>query len=346
MFFYSPPSFSPRYSSYIPRRSYRPASFYQYDDEPYGPSTFSLEDSASPLPATFPPRVDPETRYRRALHELEAAEQEFEAHVALERANQVALARQRAAAEAARRERARAIQAEVERLERARALQDLVEERPAQRQHSCRPRAGFGRAPPPGHDLVRALAGLGATEDFGPHRRFPGCRRSRSHMTHRPTPPRDDQDEHVFSIGDLLKFIAGVHLEPEPVSPTQEPTSPIAEPEPEPEPQPPQPQSQPQPATPKRDDGEVTFSNILEFFHDIVSQARDAATGHQSTHEVRLCFQEAHLKLSNTSYAAECSVPPQSYACGREREGKSQVRTRVRTHASSGPFRRAYERWT
>jgi hypothetical protein len=50
--------------------------------------------------------------------------------------------------------------------------------------------------------------------------------------------------------------------------------------------------------------------------------------------------------LSNTSYAAECSVPPQSYACGREREGKSQVRTRVRTHASSGPFRRAYERWT
>jgi len=391
MFFYSPPSLSPGYPSYIPRRSYRPASFYQHDDEPYGLSTLPLEHLAySPLPATLPPRIDPEMRYRRALHELEAAEQEFEAHVALERTSQVALARQRAADEAARRERARAIQAEVERLERARALQALVEERLAQGQHSSRPRAAFGRAPPPVHDLVRAHVDLGATEDFVPHRRFPGCRRSRSHLVHRPA-PRDSEDEDVFSIGDLLKVIAGVHLEPEPASPTQEPTSPAAEPEPKPEPQPqsqpafsigdllkfiagvhlepepasptqeptsptaepepkpePQPQSQPQPqpATPKRDDGEVTFSNILEFFHGIASQARDAAAGYQSTHEVRLSFQKVRLEFSNTSFAAECSVPPQSYACGREGEGESQGRACVRTHASSGPVRRAHERWT
>ena len=319
MFFYSAPSHSPRYPpSYIPRRSYRPASFYQDDDEPYDSSTFPLEDLAySPLPAPLPSRMDPEMRYRRALHELEAAEQEFEAHLALERSSQVALARQRAAAEAARRERAhaiqieaarreraRAIQAEVERLERTRALQGLVEERLPQWQDSFRPGGWCGRAPPPGHDLVRSLGDFGATEDFVHHRRSPGCRRSRSDLTHRPA-PRDNEDEDAFSIGDLLKFIAGVGLGPEPARPTQEPTSPAAEPKPKPEPEP-QPQSQsqpqPQPATPKRDDGEVTLSNILEFIRDIASQAKDV---YQSTHEVRLSFQNVRLELSNTNCAAE-----------------------------------------
>lgn len=309
MAFYSPSSFSRGYPSYIPRRSYRPATFYQYDDEPSGLSTFALEDlDYSSLAPAFPPRVDAETRYRRALHELEAAEQEFEAHVALERARRVALVRQRAAAEAARRERARAIQAEVERLERTRALQALAEERLAQPQHSFRRRGAFGRAPSPSYDLIRGVVDLGTTEDFVPHRHFPGCRRSRSQLTQCPT-RRENEDE--FSIGELLEFLGGVHPEPECASPTQEPTSAAARPEPEPEPErEPQSQPQPQPATPKPDDGELTFNNILDFFHSIASQARDAAAGYQSGHEVRLSFLKVCFKLSNTSCAVERPVSP------------------------------------
>jgi hypothetical protein len=135
-----------------------------------------------------------------------------------------------------------------------------------------------------------------------------------------------------------LKFLGGVHLEPEPASGTQEFTSRTAEPRPEPEPEPqlqPQLPSQPQPqrATPERDDGEATFNNILELFHSIASQARDAASGDRSAHEVRMSFLKVQFKLSNISCAAEPSVAP----CGREGKGESQGGAYVRTDASSGP---------
>lgn len=275
MLFYSPSSFSFGYPSYGPRRSYRPASFYEYD-EPSGLSASALEDLAfSPLAPTFPPRQNPESRYRRALHELEAAEQEYEAHVAFERARQVAIARQHAAAaEAARHEHAHAIQAEVERVERTRALQALVEERLAHRQHSLRPRAAFGRAPCQGRALPHALVNGDAVEDFAPHRRFSECRRARSQCTHRP----ERRINGTSNVGDLLELLTGVHSGPEPVVPVQKPT-PAAEPQPE-----------PQSALPKRSDAEVTLSDILEFFHGIVAQASDVAGSDQSTHEVRLPF--------------------------------------------------------
>ncbi|KAH9986961.1 hypothetical protein BJV77DRAFT_807229 [Russula vinacea] len=101
MFYYRPSSRSQDYTPYLPRRSYRPASF-DLNDVPS--SALPFEDFGySPLPHPFlPPRVDAETRYRRALDELQAAEQEFEAQMALERARQAAAVRQRAAAEAAR----------------------------------------------------------------------------------------------------------------------------------------------------------------------------------------------------------------------------------------------------
>jgi len=323
MVFYSPSPLSLGYPSYIPRRSYRPASFYQYDDEPSSLSTFALEDlDYSPLAPTFPPRMDAETRYRRALHELEAAEQEFEAQVALERARQAGLIRQRAAAEAARRERARAIQAEIERVERTRALQALVEERVAQRQLPPHPQAAFGRVPCQGRAPFGAPAEADSAEGFVPHCRFPRSQRSRPHFTHRPT-RRDDEDE--FTVGDLLKFLGGLHLGPEPASPTEELTSRTAEPEPQPQSQP-QPQPQPQPqarsATPKREDGEVTFNNILEFFHSIASQARDAAGGYQSTPEVRLSFLKS--ALSCLTRAPQPNAPSHPKATSPEEKGKGK----------------------
>lgn len=334
MAFYSPSSLSLGYPSYIPRRSYRPTSFYQNDDEPSGLSAFTLEDlDYSPLGSVLPRRSDAEMRYRHALHELEAAEQEFEAHVALERAREVALIRQHNAAEALRRERARAIQAEIERVERTRALQNLVEQRLAQRQLSSRPLPAVGRVPYHGRTLFGDFPDADSAEDFVPHRRFPRDRRSRPHFTHCPS-RRDDED--AFSVGDLLKFLGGVHLEPEPASGTQEFTPGTAEPRPEPEPQlQPQLPSQPQPqrVTPERDDGEVTFNNILEFFHSIASQARDAASGDQSAHKVRMSFLKVQFKPSNISCAAERSVAP----CGREGKGEGQGGACVRTDPSSGP---------
>ncbi|KAI9511244.1 hypothetical protein F5148DRAFT_1172846 [Russula earlei] len=268
--FYSPSSLPLGYSSYSPRRSYRPASYYIHDERP-SPSAF--EDSAfSPLSHALQLPVDPETRYRRALHELQAAEHDFEAHVALERAREIATIREQAAAEVARRERARAIQAEVERIERARSLQVEVEERLAQRRCPRRAHPAFHRTHLPTHALLPALVDADAREASIPRRRpverFP----TRSQAA--PSPARDDQE--TLTLGDLLSLFAGVRPEPQPVSAPQEPTSPLAS----------QPAHQPQPAeaksqASKRDYAEATLNDILEFFHGIAAQAR----GHQSTHE-------------------------------------------------------------
>lgn len=154
MFHYSPSSRSSDYTSYLPRRSYRPASFDLYDAPS---SSFPFEDQGYPSSAHsfLPPRTDAETRYRRALYELEAAEQEYEAHIALERARQAAAVRQRAAAEAARAKREDALYAEIERAKRRRALQVQVEE--AQRQRGLRAPTAFERAYRGGHALLRAL---------------------------------------------------------------------------------------------------------------------------------------------------------------------------------------------
>ena len=325
MFFYSPSSLSQGYPSYLPRRSYRPASFYQYDDlSDLSGYAVDREDLAySPFEPSFPPRMDAETRYRRALHELEAAEQEFEAHVALERARRVALVRQRAAAEAARRERVHAIQAEVERIKRTRALKSLVEEGLSQPQHPFLPRAACGRGPCQG----RAFVDADTTGCPVPQRRFPGCRRTRPQPSHCPFAR---QDNGSFTPGDLLGLLAGIHPEPEPTNPPQKLTPPTpSQPHGPAEPQP-----QPQAASPERSDGELRLDDILEFFHSIASQARDAAGRYQATHEVRLSIRMVRFGLSNMNRAAECPASTPSYACGREGKGKSQGRACARAHAS------------
>jgi hypothetical protein len=140
MHFYSPSPLSP---VHIPRGSYRAALAPTYlDDEPS--SAFSFEGGLGypAFPHTFSPRIDAETRYRRALHELQAAEEEFDAHLALKRARQAAVLRE----QALRRGRALAIQAEAERIERARALEAKLAEEYELHQHAHQAQAARDRA--------------------------------------------------------------------------------------------------------------------------------------------------------------------------------------------------------
>ncbi|KAI0268402.1 hypothetical protein BGY98DRAFT_353246 [Russula aff. rugulosa BPL654] len=263
MFHYSPSSRSQDYTSYLPRRSYFPASF-DIDDAPSAP--YALEELGYPsLSRSFlPPRRDAETRYRRALYELEAAEQEYQAHIALERARQATAIRQRAVAEAARREREIALYAEIERIKHARALQERGE-RLARRQSAVRSQVAFDQAHRGGHPLMRTMYG-DAERDSVP-------------QGHTASPQPDDE---TLTIGDLLGLLTGVHAERQRASPARRATSPCCAERHVPA------ERHSQPQAPEHENPEVNLSKILEFFHSMAAQARGAAGGEQSTHEVRL----------------------------------------------------------
>ena len=268
MFHYSPSSRSQDYTSHLPRRSYFPTSSDIYDTRS---PAYALEDLGYPPLShpLVPPRIDAETRYRRALYELEAAEQEYQGHMALERARQAAAIRQRAGAEVARREREIALYAEIERINRARALQEDVEGRLVQRQRPFQTQVPFGRAHRGRHAPMCVIYGDG--ERYPLPQSHPACPQS---------------DNETLSIGDLLGLFDGVHPERQHASPPQRPTSPAS--------------SQPhhtterhtQPQPPEHGNAEVNLSNILDFFQSIAAQARGAAGGEQSTHEVGLSVQE------------------------------------------------------
>jgi hypothetical protein len=283
MFHYSPSSRSQGYTSYLPRRSYFPASSH-IDDAPS--PAYALEDLGYPsLSHSFPPpRIDAETRYRQALYELEAAEQEYQAHVALQRSRQAAVIHQRAAAEAARREREIALYAETERVNRARALQEQVEGRLFQRERALRSQVPFDRAHRGRHVPIRAMYG-DAERDSVP-------------QGHRARPQPDNE---TLTIGDLLGLFAGVHPEHQRASPPKKPTLSTSEPH-----QPAERHSQPQ--APEHEKAEVNLSSILEIFHSIAAQARGAAGGEQSSHEVRLLVRRVCIPLSNMGFTAEFAV--------------------------------------
>lgn len=238
-------------------------------------------------------------RYRRTLYQLEAAEHEFEIHITLERACQVALVHQRGATEAVPRgrERVRAIQADIEPVERTRTLQPLLEERLAQRQHQ-----------------LWCSVEPGSTEDFARYLRFSGCRCTRCQFKHCSAYHANGD----FSVKDVLEFLIGVRPEPEPAGPSQNqtsytPTRPYSPVEP-----------QPQPSSPKRDDGGHLEQDIA-ILPSMASQTRDTVGGYQSTHEVRLPYIRVHFGLPNVSCAAECPFPTRSYICKRERKGQGRA---------------------
>jgi len=283
MFHYSPPSRSQGYTSYLPRRSYFPASF-DLDDAPL--PAYALEDSGYPsLSHSFlPPRIDAETRYSRALCELEAAEQEYQAHTALHRARQAAATRRSAAAEAARCEREIALYTEIERINGARALQEQVEQRLAPRQRAFRTQIPFDRAHHGMHAAMRAIYG-DAERDPVPQ----------GH------PARPQPENETLTVGDLLGLFTGVHPERQRASPPR-PTSPTSSQTHHPT------ESHTQPQAPEHENADVNLSKILEFFHSIAAQAQGAGGGEQSTHEVRLLVRTVCIPLSNMGFTAEFAV--------------------------------------
>jgi hypothetical protein len=341
MFYYSPSSRFQGHTSYLPRRSHLPASF-DVDDTPS--SAFALEDLGhSSLPQSFlPPRINPETRYRRALYELEAAEQEYQAHVAVERARQAAAVRRRVAAEAARREREIALYAEMERINRARALQEQVEEGFFQRQPALRTQAGLDRVHHngPGRVLAHALYGDAerdpVTRFFEGHpahphpHPIPSTRQASGtsalgdllglfagvqsdgeacvfggHPARSQPTPSTHHDNGTLNLGDLLGLSAGAHPDCQCSNPPQGTTS--SAPSQLHNPRAAEPQDQPQ--SPKREDAEVNLSDILEFFHNIAAQARGGAGGERSTHEVRLSVFGYCIPLSNMGFTAGFALP-------------------------------------
>lgn len=301
MFHYSPSSRSQGYAPYLPRRSNFSASF-DIDDTPS--PAYALEDLGyPPLSQSFAPRpINAETRYRRALYELEAAEQEYQNQIALEaRARQMAAIRQRAAAEAARREREIALYAEIERINHARALQEQVEERRAQRQRGLRTQVGFDGAHRGRHPFMRAV-----------HCDAEGDPALQRHCVHR------QADNETLNIGDLLGLFAGVHPERQRASQCQRPTPPTAS---QPR-QPAEPHTQPQP--PERENAEVNLGSILEFFQSIASQARGAAAGEQSTQvcsSIWRVYFYCLISASQESFASQ----PEARAVDGKGKGKAKA---------------------
>jgi hypothetical protein len=341
MFYYSPSSRFQAYTSYLPRRSYLPDSF-DVDDAPS--SAFALEDLGhSSLPQSFlPPRINAETRYRRALYELEFAEQEYQAHVAVERARQAAAVRRHVAAEAARREREIALYTEMERINHARALQEQVEEGLFQCHPPLRTQARLDRVHRKGTGRVLAHALNSDAETDPVTRSFEGqpvhshsqptpfTRResgtsalgdllglfagvqadaeapvSGGHLARSQPTPSTRHDNGTVNFGDLLSLFAGVHPDHQRPNPPQRPSL-LASLQPH-YPQTAEPQAPPH--SPKHEGAEVNLSDILEFFHGIAAQARGGVGGERSTDEVRLSAFGDCIPLSNKGFTAGFAVP-------------------------------------
>ncbi|KAI0285157.1 hypothetical protein BC826DRAFT_1052856 [Russula brevipes] len=112
-------------------------------------------------------------RYRRALRELKAAEQQFGADMALEHARQATLVGQRAAAEVARRKCVIALQAKIPRIQRNEHAH------PGRKQGCTMPCHFIETTPTPS----------------------------------RPMPPPVRRDEEVLTVGELLGLFVGIRHE-------------------------------------------------------------------------------------------------------------------------------------
>ncbi|KAI9461963.1 hypothetical protein BJY52DRAFT_168433 [Lactarius psammicola] len=259
MHFYNP---SPLSLGYIPRATYRPALVSTYlDDESSSPLTFEGL-GYSDFSHTFSPRLDAETRYRRALHELQAAEEEFEAHLTLKRARQAAILRE----QAARRERALAIQAEVERIEHARILQAKFAEEYERRQRTRQAQVALDRARRQKHALLHAFVDANPRDLFASERLI-----ARERVAHS-EPPRPPvlHDSEVPTLEGLLKLFTGAR--PQPHGPLQRSGSPAPSQHCCAEPQ----------RSEKRDPGADSLSAVLEFIHGLAAHARDTADGSET----------------------------------------------------------------
>ncbi|KAH9044852.1 hypothetical protein EDB84DRAFT_1674487 [Lactarius hengduanensis] len=253
MHFYSPSL------SYIPRASYRPSLVSTYlDDETSSPLAF--EGLGHPaFSHSFSPRLDAETRYRSALHELQAAEEEFEAHLTLKQARQAAILR----GHTARRDRALAIQAEVERIERARAVQAELAEEYARRQRALQAQVALDRARRQEHELRHAFVDADPRDLFASEHPFARTRPTHCQPSRRPVFHRGE----VPTLEGLLRPFVGTH--PHTHDPLQQSGSPVPSQHRSVEPQP----------YKKQDVETDALGPVLEFIHGLAAHAKEAANG-------------------------------------------------------------------
>ena len=300
MFHISPSSRSQAYISYLPRRSYFPTSSGIGDATLPAYTVDDLEYPCSPHSFLAPSGIDTETRYHRALYELEAAEQEYKALVGLENARQAAAIHQRAAAEAARHEREIVLYAEIERINRARALQEQVEERLFRCQCALRTHVPVEQAHRRSHGPIHAIY-CDAEEDSV----------HQGHVT------RPQLDNETLTVDDVLGPFSGVYPEGQRASPRQRPTLSTSQPH-----RPSEPQIQTQ--RPEHENAEVNLSDILEFFYNIAPQARGAGDREQSSDEVRLFAWRVSICLI---WDSQQSLPSQPEATVVEGKGKGKAKT-------------------
>jgi hypothetical protein len=130
-------------------------------------------------------------------------------------------------------------------------------------------------------------------------------------------PARPEPENETLTIGDLLGLFTGVHPERQRTSPPQRPISRCcsqahlpAEPDAEPE-------------LPEHENAEVNLGNILEFFRSIAAEARGAAGGEQSTHQVWL---SVWTLLYCLIWASQQSLPSQPEASRVDGKGKGKAK--------------------
>ncbi|KAH9079316.1 hypothetical protein EDB83DRAFT_2311000 [Lactarius deliciosus] len=247
MHFYNP---SPLSLSYIPRVSYPPALVYTY----LGDDALTSEGLGYPaFSHTSTPRLGAETRYRRAVHGLQTAEEELEAHLTLKRARQAAFLRE----QAARRGRVLAIQAEADRIERARALQSQLAEEYEWYQRAPQVQVALDQRPL----LPHAFADTNPRDLIASGLPFAREQPTDSGPSHRPVL----HDSEVPTLEGLLKLFTGIRSHPH--GPLQQSSLPAP--------------SQHHPAEPqpseRQDAATDAFNAVLEFIHGLAAHACDSA---------------------------------------------------------------------
>ena len=265
MHFYSS---SPLTLGYISRASYRPAPVFTYPDDE---SSFIFEGLGYPAHTdTFPPRLDAETRYRRAVHELQAAEEEFKAHLTLRRAQKAAVVRE----QTARRDRALAIQAEVERIGHARALQVKIAEEYGLHQRAHRAQAALDRARRQRNALLHGFVDASPRDPCASERPCAFAKKRRTH----PEPAHRHllRDTDVVTFDGLLKLISGTH--PQFQSQLRQSSSPA----------PPQPRSIERQPSEEQDLAADAVNAVLEFLHGLAAHSKNAANESETISKVRL----------------------------------------------------------
>ena len=304
MNFYRPSSLS---QGYIPRRSYRPAPVSTYlDDESYSATPFEGLGYPS-FPQTFSPRLDAETRYRRAVHELQAAEEEFEAHLSLKRARQAAILHD----EAVRRERALAIQAEVERIERTRALEAKLAEEYEWHQRAHHAEVALDRARRQKHALLHAVGDTNPRHAFAFERPLATQRRTLSGPSRRPVL----HDGEVPTLEGLLGLFTGDHARLHPHGPLEHSAQPAPI------------QQHPAEPTPaeKQDVEGDPFDAVLEFIHSLAAHSKETVNESETITKVRLLVRSVNFSgLTYFSQAIPVSQQPEQ-AVPVEGKGKGKA---------------------